>query len=40
MQRLSDWASKHPWSYLLLWPIFLLYIIWKSPKALAEWGKS
>jgi hypothetical protein len=40
MERLSRWTSKHPWAYLFLWPVFLVYLAWKIPQALKEWGNS
>ena len=40
MQRVSDWASKSLWRTILAAPVLLVYIIWKIPGALKEWGKS
>lgn len=40
MQRLSDWASRHPWGYVLVGPLLLIYIIYKLPGALRDWGHS
>lgn len=39
-ERLSDYASKHPWAYIVAAPILLVYIILKVPSALAGWGRS
>jgi hypothetical protein len=40
MERLAEWANTHPWSYIVLFPVLVPYMIWKVLKAFAEWGQS